>query len=133
MFGEVLLSVSFLQMKFMKSSLNLVPLFFLAAVYGIAMNHPAFKNVLPTFLSLPIISHIAKSLYPLYYDVYTFESLSFNPVEAKALVALVFTVLFGLRVYNVHWSKKLENVDKKKNGRKAAGAAAIRRVDGEKL
>lgn len=127
------MSVSFLQMKFMKSSLNLVPLFFLAAVYGIAMNHPAFKNVLPTFLSLPIVSHIAKSLYPLYYDVYTFESLSFNPVEAKALVALVFTVLFGLRVYNVHWSKKLENVDKKNNGRKAAGAAAIRRVDGEKL
>jgi hypothetical protein len=97
------------------------------------MDHPAFRGFLPTLLSKPLISQLVKAVYPRYYDVYAFETLPFNPVEAKALAGLIFTVFFGLRVYNVHWSKSRSIRDgKPSNGRKAAGAAAVRRLDGEK-
>jgi hypothetical protein len=106
-----------------------------AAVYGIAMNHHAFRGFLPALFSNPLISQLVKLIYPRYYDVYTFDTLPFNPVEAKALAGLVFTIFFGLRVYNVHWATSTTTppATKLSNGRKAAGAAAVRRLDEDKL
>lgn len=90
-------------------------------IYGIATNHPAFRGFLPTILSVPFVSYISEFIYP-GFDIDTSRTLAFKPVDARALGGLVWTLLFGLRAYNIHWSGASETKPAgKKNGKKLTG------------
>ncbi|KAF5354313.1 hypothetical protein D9756_007202 [Leucocoprinus leucothites] len=99
---------------------------FVAVVYGVATDHPAFKTFLPTLLRTPIFSQLIQLVYP-FLDS-SFDGLApLKPTEARALGGLVLTLLFGLRVYNVHWSGavaapkgKAEGKQSNKSGKKSA-------------
>ncbi|KAJ3571724.1 hypothetical protein NP233_g3566 [Leucocoprinus birnbaumii] len=97
-----------------------------AAVYGISTNHPAFRTFIPTLLKMPIFSQLIQLIYP-FFDT-SLEGLApLKPAEARALGGLVLTVLFALRVYNVHWSGAASpskgKADTKQSGGKKGVAA----------
>ncbi|KAF9451569.1 hypothetical protein P691DRAFT_662872 [Macrolepiota fuliginosa MF-IS2] len=105
-------------------TLRCVCVYYVALVYGVAMNHPAFKNFLPTVLSLPVVSHIVEAVYP--GQVYALAKPAFGPVEARALGGVILTLLFGLRAYYTHWagaSAAKATGAGKKSGKKAPGKA----------
>jgi len=88
------------------------------------MNHPAFTDFLPTILSLPVVSYVVEAVYP--GQVNILAKSAFGPVEARALGAVVLTLLFGLRAYYIHWAgapaAKATGVGKK-SGKKVPGKA----------
>jgi len=74
-----------------------------AIVYGVATNHPAFQNLIPMLIRVPLLSQIIQ-LAHLFSDPSVQGLIPLEPAEARALGSFVLTLLFGLRVYNVHWS-----------------------------
>lgn len=88
-------------------------------MYGVATKHPAFKTFLPTLFSIPIVSQVMALIYPMF-DSNLDGLAPLKAGDARALGGLVLTVLFGLRVYNVHWSgatpASAGSAEKKKTG-----------------
>ena len=74
-----------------------------AIIYGVATNHPAFRNFIPMLTRIPLLSQIIQLAY-LFSDPSVQGLIPLEPAEARALGGFVLTLLFGLRVYNVHWS-----------------------------
>lgn len=73
-----------------------------AMVYGVATNHPAFRNFIPMLLRTPILSQMIQLAY-FFSDPSVDGLVPLKPAEARALGGFVLTLLFGLRVYTVHW------------------------------
>lgn len=73
-----------------------------AIVYGVATNHPAFRNFIPMLLRTPILSQMIQLAY-FFSDPSVDGLVPLKPAEARALGGFVLTLLFGLRVYTVHW------------------------------
>ncbi|KXN86971.1 hypothetical protein AN958_09426 [Leucoagaricus sp. SymC.cos] len=102
-----------------------------ALVYGVSRNHPAFKSFLPTLAATPVFSQVIAFIYP-YLDP-SLEGLApLKHVEARALGGFVLTILFGLRVYNIHWSgstpSSRQAEGKKEEKRKQSYAAVAKRA-----
>lgn len=74
-----------------------------AIVYGVATDHPAFQNLIPMLLRIPLLSQIIQLAY-LFLDPSVQGLTPLEPAEACALGSFILTLLFGLRVYNVHWN-----------------------------
>jgi len=54
-------------------------------------------------LRIPLLSQIIQLVY-LFADPNVQGLIPLEPAEACALGGFILTLLFGLRVYNVHWS-----------------------------
>jgi hypothetical protein len=60
-----------------------------AAIYGFVTGHEAFSDIAAALDRAGLIST---------------EGMKTDPLQAQALVAAVLTVLFGVRVWKVHWA-----------------------------
>jgi len=69
-----------------------------AAVYGFVTGHEAFSDIAAALERVGLISA---------------KGIKMDPLQAQALVTAILTVLFGIRVWKVHWATDAAPSEKK--------------------